>query len=311
MSLDQSRRSFLTQSAAALGASWVASPGATVWAGEKPFRGKFSICNETFGDWAFDRAFAFAAECGYQGTEIAPFTIAEYVTDVSAQRRQEIRKQAEAAGLQVVGLHWLLAKTKGFHLTSPYRDVRRKTAEYLGELARFCADLGGKLIVFGSPQQRNLAEGVSRDDGMKYAAEVFTETLPVLEKTDVRLAVEPLSHKITNFLSTAAEAVELVRKVNDPRCRLILDCLAMASEPTPIPKLIHQFQADLIHFHANDPNSQGPGFGDLDFGPIFQALREIDFANWVSVEVFDYKPGPERLARESIDYMKKCLAATS
>jgi hypothetical protein len=80
---------------------------------ERPFQFKYAICNETFGDWPLEKAFAFAAECGYQGIEIAPFTIADYATDISETRRAEIRRLAEKAGLTVVGLHWLLAKTKG------------------------------------------------------------------------------------------------------------------------------------------------------------------------------------------------------
>jgi len=123
----------------------------------------------------------------------------------------------------------------------------------------------------------------------------------------VTLALEPLSHRITNFLQTAAEAVELIGRVDSPHCRLILDCLAMSTEPTPIPDLIRKYQKLLVHFHANDPNSQGPGFGKLDFVPILRALSDIGFAGWVSVEVFNYKPGAERLARESIQYMRKCL----
>ena len=306
------RRSFVKHSAAAVGtALGVLGTGnlpRALGAVGKEFRGKFAICNETFGDWPFERAFALSAECGYTGIEIAPFTISNYVTDISAKRRQEIRRQAERAGLEVVGLHWLLARTKGFHLTSPDRDVRKKTAEYLGELARFCADLGGKLLIFGSPKQRNLLEGVSKEQGMQYAAEVLCETLPALDKTGVGLALEPLSPRTTNFLRTAADAVALIEKVDSPRCRLILDCLAMSHESKPQAELIRQYRSELIHFHANDPTSLGPGFGKLDFVPIFRALQEIDYQGWVSVEVFNYKPGPERLARESINYMKKCIA---
>ena len=316
MTRNLTRRQFGQQTAAALGTGFgiagINSLPALLGSEKvqkKRFRGKFSICNETFRDWPFDKAFAFAAECGYQGIEIAPFTISNDVTDISAQRRKVIRKQAEKAGLQVVGLHWLLAKTKGIHLTSPDRDVRRKTAEYLGALAQFCSDLGGKLLIFGSPRQRNLMKGVSRQNGLKYAADVLQAALPAFEKTNIRLALEPLSPKTTNFLRTAAEAMELVKMVDSPRCRLILDCLAMSGgESKPIPELIRKHRRELIHFHANDPNAQGPGFGKLDFVPIFKALGEIAYGGWVSVEVFNYKPGPERLARESIQYMKRCLA---
>ena len=136
---------------------------------------------------------------------------------------------------------------------------------------------------------------------------MIRETLPLLEKTGVMLALEPLSPKATNFLRTARETVQLVKMVDAPRCRLILDCHAMASESKPVPELIREHREILVHLHANDPNRKGPGFGELDFVPIFKALREIDFRRWVSVEVFDYTPGAERLARESIDYMKRCL----
>ena len=60
--------------------------------------------------------------------------------------------------------------------------------------------------------------------------------------------------------------------------------------------------------NACDPNRKGPGFGDLDFVPIFRALRDVNFKGWASVEVFDYTPGAERLTRESIDYMRRTLA---
>ena len=268
---------------------------------------KFAICNETFKDWPFERAFDFAAECGYTGIEIAPFTIANYAGDISAAKRTEVRRQADAAGLEVVGLHWLLAKTDGFYLTSPDRSVRGKTADYFGQLARLCAELGGKVMVCGSPQQRNLLPGVTRDEAMNYAAEVFRAVLGVLEETDVVVALEPLGPGETDFLVTTSDAVELAEMIASPQVRLHLDCKAMVTESTPIADLIARHHAMLAHFHANDANLQGPGFGELDFVPILRALGEVDYGGWVSVEVFDYRPGIERLARESIEYIEACL----
>ena len=268
----------------------------------------FAICNETFGDWPFDRAFAVASECGYTGIEIAPFTIHADARQISQAQRAEVRRQAEAAGLEVVGLHWLLAKTEGCHLTSADGEVRRHTADYLAELARLCRDLGGSVLVFGSPQQRNCADGMDTDTALAYAAEVFGSLVPTLEETETVLAVEPLGPAEGNFLNTAAEAVRLITMVDSPRCRLHLDTKAMSSEAVPMPGIIRENAALLQHFHVNDPNLLGPGFGELDFVPILQALRAIDYRSWVSVEVFDYSPGPERLARESIEYLKSCLA---
>jgi len=269
----------------------------------------FAICNETFRDWPFEKAFAFAAGCGYTGVEIAPFTIAQWATEITPARRVEVRRQAEAAGLDVVGLHWLLAKTEGIHVTSPDPGVRKRTSAYLVELVRLCADLGGKVLVFGSPQQRNLLPGVSLASATDYAAEVFESVVPALEEAGAVLALEPLGPAETTFLVTTADAVALVRRIASPHVRLHLDCKAMATEATPIPELIAGNREMLAHFHANDPNLQGPGFGQLDFVPILETLQAIGYGGWVSVEVFDYTPGVERLARESIRYMQSCLGA--
>jgi sugar phosphate isomerase/epimerase len=305
-----SRRVFLKQAGAAAGLGAVCSltgstPVAAAPDEDAPVRMKYAMCNESFEDWPQDRVFQFIGRCGYAAVEIAPFTIEKYVTEVSAERRKTLRRQADAAGIEIVALHWLLAKTEGLHLTSPDAAVREKTTQYLVELARFCKDLGGSIMVFGSPKQRNLMPGVSREEGLKFATEVLRGAMPKLAKLGVVLALEPLSPGATNFMRTAAEAVELAEMVDSPNCRLLLDCKAMVTEPTPIPDLIRKYASWLVHFHVNDPNLRGPGMGEMDFLPVFQALHDIRFDGWVSVEVFDFAPGPEALARESIQYMKR------
>jgi sugar phosphate isomerase/epimerase len=266
---------------------------------------KFAICNETFVDWPIERGFEFAARCGYEGVEIAPFTIDADARKISEVQRAGIRRGAEDAGLEIIGLHWLLAKTEGLYLTSPDKATRQRTIDYLKALVRLCYDLGGKVMVFGSPQQRVLLPGVSNDDAMGYAEHVFSEIVEDLESADVTLAIEPLSPEWGPFLNTAAEGVQLIERIGSPNVRLHLDCIAMSTEATTIPDLLRANRQLLEHFHANDPNKQGPGMGDLDFRPILEALGEIEYRGWVSVEVFDYSPGPERLAKESIEYLEK------
>ncbi len=271
-----------------------------------PFR--YAICNETFGDWPLAKACDFAAECGYSGIEIAPFTLAPLATDLSAQARGDLRRTIARSGLDCVGLHWLLAKTEGFHVAHPAADVRGRTVDYLGELARLCHDLGGRVLVFGSPKQRSLLPGVTPERAVDHIHEVFSRLVPVLEATDTVVALEPLSPVETDVLTTTAETCRLIERIGSPHVRLHLDVKAMASEETPIPEIIVASARHLEHFHANDVNLQGPGFGAVDFAPIFGALDEVRYAGWVSVEVFDYAPGPERLARESIAYMSRIEA---
>ncbi|MGL6076648.1 MAG: sugar phosphate isomerase/epimerase family protein [Fimbriiglobus sp.] len=267
---------------------------------------KYAICNETFGDWDHARVCATVAECGYTGLEVAPFTLAPLITDVSAAKRAELRQQAEAAGVQIIGLHWLLAKTEGFELTSPDRAVRERTGDYLADLAYAAADLGGNILVLGSPKQRNIPQGYTHAQADEFALDTLRHCLRALEKTQVVLCLEPLTKAETNFLNSAAEGVGMIRRLGHPYVKLHLDVKAMSGECAPIPDIIRANADQMHHFHANDPNLRGPGFGDQDFRPIMAALRDARYNGWVSVEVFDYTPDPVTIARESLAYMKAC-----
>jgi sugar phosphate isomerase/epimerase len=119
--------------------------------------------------------------------------------------------------------------------------------------------------------------------------------------------MEPLAPADTDFVQTCADGVRLIEMVNYPNFVLHLDVKAMSSEPTPVAELIRRYAARAGHFHANDANLRGPGFGDTDFVLIFRALRDAGYDRWVSVEVFDYKPDPETIARRSIEYMQECV----
>jgi sugar phosphate isomerase/epimerase len=270
---------------------------------------RYAICNETFQDWPFPKAFRFAKECGYTGIEFAPYTLHKNAYKITADQRESVRRLAEGEGLEVVGLHWLLAFTEGYYLTSPERDVRQQTSLYLQELARLCRDLGGSILVLGSPKQRNLLPGVSHQQAMEFAAEVIGEAIPTFMECNTTLAVEPLGPEEGDFLRTADLGAELIEMVGSPRCQLHLDVKAMSSEGGPVEGIIRRHADRTVHFHANDANRRGPGMGKIDFVPILNALREVGYAGWISVEVFDYAPGVEALARESIKNLRHAAAA--
>jgi sugar phosphate isomerase/epimerase len=272
---------------------------------------RYAICNETFEGWDHRRVCEFVAALGYDGLEVAPFTLAGRITDVSAARRRELRQQAEDCGLNVVGLHWLLARTEGLQLTSPDPAVRQATADYLAALARSCADLGGDILVFGSPAQRRIPAGKTKGEAVNFAVDTFRRARGPIADAGVRLCLEPLAPPEADFITSCADAVEILDRIGDPHFVLHLDVKAMSSEETPVPELIRRYIDRTAHFHANDPNRRGPGFGAVDFVPILRALRQSGYNGWVSVEVFDYSPDPETIARESLRYMRECEAVAS
>ncbi len=269
---------------------------------------KYAICNETFGDMPLEQAMTMARDAGYTGWEVAPFMLTEDIRQYSKEDRQQYRKTAQSHGLQIIGLHWLLAKTTGIHLTSLDEKICQDTSEYIGELAKLCRDLEADVMVLGSPQQRNFPDHQTSQQAMQCAADCLKSVLPTLEEQQVRIAIEPLGRGEGNFLNTAALGRELMEMVDSPWVGLHLDVKAMSDEPTPVPDIIREQADSTLHFHANDPNLLGPGMGDVDFRPIFEALKDTGYDGWVSVEVFDYSPGPETILRES---MANMLAAQS
>lgn len=269
---------------------------------------RYAICNETFEGWDHGRVCQTVAELGYQGLEVAPFTLAPRITDVSQAQRRQLRQQAEACGLQIIGLHWLLAKTEGLQLTSADAGVRQRTADYLAELARCTRDLGGNLMVFGSPAQRRIPAGATRAQATDFALDTFQRAAPAFADAGVMLCLEPLSPPEADFINTCAEAQAILDRLAHPQFALHLDVKAMSTDDGPTPDLIRRHGKTAGHFHANDANRRGPGFGATEFIPIFQALKDSGYPGWVSVEVFDYSPDPVTIARESIWHMRECAA---
>ncbi len=266
---------------------------------------RFAICNEIFKGWGLEATMAYATQAGYDALEIAPFTIAKYVTDISAAERRKIREASNRSGLAISGIHWVLAQAEGMYLNHADKDVRERTATYLCELVDFCADIGGQTIVAGSPKQRNVLAGTSAEQAWEWARETFERSVQQALKRGVTICLEPLSPAETNFINTAAEAIRFVKQFESPRMKIILDVKAMSSESKPIPQIIAESWPHFAYFHANDKNLKGPGFGEVDFKPIAAALKQTGYDGYVSVEVFTFEEGPEVIATRSIEYLKK------
>jgi sugar phosphate isomerase/epimerase len=269
----------------------------------------FAICNEIFQNWSLEDTFSFAAKTGYDAVEIAPFTIANYVTDISAPERARIRELAQKNKIAISGIHWVLVQAEGMYLTDPSAEVRGKTSQYFSDLVDFCADIGGKTIVVGSPKQRNLLPGVTFEKAWEYATEVFRDPVMQAERRAVTICLEPLAPAETNFINTAAQAIEFVSQLHTPHFKIILDVKAMSSESKTIPDIIRDSWPNFAYFHANDKNLKGPGFGDVDFHPIAKALKEVGYRGYVSVEVFNFEEGPEAIATRSLEYLKRVFGS--
>lgn len=266
---------------------------------------KFAICNETFQGWEIEDIFRTAKEIGYDGVEIAPFTLADSVEEITPARRREIVQSAADIGIEIVGLHWLLVKPEGLYINHPDAAIRRRTRDYLDALIRFCGDLGGKVLVFGSPKQRSVHPDLTYDQAWGYARDTFAHCADTAEEAGVYLCIEPLARAETDFVNTVTEALRMVRDVGHPNFRTMIDIKAISDDGRPLPAIIEEADGMAMHVHVNDASGRGPGNGDTDFVPIGKALKKIGYNGYCSVEVFDYKPDPVTIARDSLAYLKQ------
>jgi sugar phosphate isomerase/epimerase len=264
---------------------------------------KFAICNEIFRGWKLEDTLAYAKRIGYSAVEIAPFTLADSVMDIPAGERQKLRDSATRIGIEIAGIHWVLVKPEGLYMNHTDPAIRQQTSDYFRELVDFCADIDGKVIVVGSPKQRNIMPRVTAEQGWDWAANTFRDAVRQAEVRNVTICFEPLGPAETNFINTAADGIRFAQQFNSPNFKIILDVKAMCSEFKPIPQIIRESHPHFAHFHANDKNLKGPGFGEVDFKPIAEALRQVGYNGYVSVEVFNFDEGPEVIATKSLEYL--------
>lgn len=273
---------------------------------------KYAICNETFQGWDWASTCHKVAEIGYNGIEIAPFTLTDDVRDLSSHARKVISNTAKRSGLEITGLHWLLVSPRGLSVTSDDESVRKETSNYLLALVEFCGDIEGKNLVLGSPAQRRLPDCNAEKSADLLAEERLYQCLiPALdaaEKRGVVICLEPLPAPEADFILTLAEAESLILKWNHPSLRTIFDVKSASSETESFSILIEKYFQLIAHIHANDANRRGPGFGSTDYNPIFESLSKLNYDGYISVEVFDYLPDPVTIARESLNYLKRTEA---
>jgi sugar phosphate isomerase/epimerase len=267
---------------------------------------RVSLCNEVIRDMPFREQAEFAAALGYDGLEIAPFTLdAERPHQIASAEIARLRVVAESAGLKISGLHWLLVAPQGLSITSADAAVRNKTHEVMRGVIDLCAGLGGSYLIHGSPAQRALTPGKEDDDRAR-AVDFFAAAAEHAQSAGVTYCLEPLSHNETNFVLTLAEASEIVAQVGSSAFQAMIDCKAASqSETDDIAILLarHLPTGLIRHVHFNDPNMRGPGQGELDFAPIVRALADLSYDGWIGIEPFDYVPDGRTCAARAMGYV--------
>ena len=268
---------------------------------------KIALCNEVLGALPLEDQCELAARLGYDGLEIAPFTLGESLEAIDAREARRLRGVVESSGLVVTGLHWLLVRPAGLSLTDPDAAVRARTLEVVRRLIALCAELGGAVLVHGSPKQRQIAPGESHATANGRLIEFLAEAARAAADHGVTYCLEPLGRAETALINTVAEAAEIVRTVDSPALRTMIDCSAAgATEAEPVADLIDRWLPTglIAHVQVNDPNRRAPGQGEMKFAPIFAALQRHGYNGTVAVEPFDYVPDGPGAAAFAAGYLR-------
>ncbi|MBN1998301.1 TIM barrel protein [candidate division KSB1 bacterium] len=269
---------------------------------------RYAMCNESLQEKSWEQQCEIFGKAGYTGVEIAAFTLVENgVSEISAQKRKDMVAAMKNNGLECAGLHWLLAPPpKGLHFTTPDKSVRDKTIAYLNELIDFCGDLGGTVMVFGSPKQRNALD-ISVDEAKKYFAEGLAAVADHAQERKVKILLETLDSSQTDVVNTMAEALEIIEKINHPAIQTMFDFHNTADEKESFVELLKKYHKNIYHVHVQEMDGQylGTGDGAIKFVDAFQFLKNIKYCGWVSLEVFDFSPGGEKIAVESFKVLKR------
>jgi sugar phosphate isomerase/epimerase len=278
-----------------------------------PVSYRFAICNELFQDTPLERVCKEVRELGYEGLEIAPFTLSADPASLSKPQREEIVRTIAGEGLEFAGLHWLLTVPPGLHVTTRDELVRKRTWDYVYSLIDLCADLIGSatrppVIVFGSPKQRSSTDGLSKKAVDIFACEL-AQVAPRAEARGVKLLIEALSASQTDVVNTLSEAVAMVKQIDSPAVATMFDVHNAVDEQDSHPALVRQFAPYIRHVHVNEMDGREPGMGDYDFAALSRALSDINYSGWVSVEAFDFSRDPRQVAERAINHLRACLPA--
>lgn len=271
---------------------------------------KLSVCNELYGETDFAESCRSLKRAGWDGVEIAPFTLLRDATRLPAARRREVRDIVGSEGLEFVGLHWLTVGPEGLQVTAPDAAVRRRSWEYVRGLVELCADLrqGGRrggVMVFGSPAQRRATGGLTPAQAEANYIDGVRSIVPDLEGAGVTLCVEALPLGQCDVVTTLDRAAEIVEEVGSPMVQTMFDSHNAVDEAEPHAALVARHWPKIRHIHVNELDGSYPRpEGGYDFKPVLQVAQDRGFDGWVSMEVFDFAPGPEKIVNESLAYLR-------
>jgi len=239
---------------------------------------------------------------GFDALEIAPSRLWTEPVQAPAAERRRLVRWSEDHELPIVSIHSLFYTRPDLGLFRD-RDTEQNTIRYLHDLGVLAAELGARVMVFGSPRNRRRG-GLPMEEALRRAAAFFHEAACGLEGTGVCLVIEPLRPDESDFINTSEEGRHLVEKAEHPLFQLHLDAKSVAAEPGDFPTILRLALPHLRHFHVNDPGLGEVGATGLYHEALGAALRSSGYDRCVSIEMKTL-PGHREAISRSASFVKK------
>ncbi|GGD44049.1 sugar phosphate isomerase/epimerase family protein [Aureimonas glaciei] len=229
--------------------------------------------------WSEDecaRAIARTAEVGFDFIE-APALDPSLIDPVFT------RRQLEAAG---IGINFSLGLSFDSDISSGDADKRRRGRQKLEDAVAVCRDCGGEFIggilysVFGKYDRPPTADGIAQ------SAETLGAVAEIAARSGITLVLEVVNRYETNICNTAAQGVEMVRRVGAPNVKVHLDVYHMNIEESDIAAALADTGEYLGYFHTGDSHRGYLGSGTIDLAQVFRALVRMKYQGPITFESF-------------------------
>ena len=219
---------------------------------------------------------------GFDGVEVPLFRPDEFPS-------QLIRTATTSNGLECTICSVLV---QGLSLISDDKAVRDKTRRHLRDVVEASAAAGAKVLAGPLYSPVGYLPGRRRtQDEWNWAVEAYRELGDVLESYDVTLAIEPLNRFETFFLNTAEDARKLCDEVGHARVGVLFDTFHANIEERDIAAGYRTVGSRLKHVHTCENNRGTPGNGHVEWDAVFQALRDLKYDGWLTIESFGFALG--------------------
>jgi sugar phosphate isomerase/epimerase len=239
-----------------------------------------------------------AAELGYDGVELALLD----KDQVDINRVKELINKYNME-IPVISSGQVFAGSN-LWFTSPDVDKRNKTIEVFKGLIDVAVEFGAMVNI--GRVRGFIEEGETKEIAEQRFTEVVKEIADYANKSDVRLILEPVNRYEINFINNLDQGVELIDKYEIKGLGLMPDVFHMNIEDASIEGNLKKYISYIDYIHFADSNRLAPGWGHLDFNSIVNALKEVKYDGWISVEIFP-EPDPDSAAEQAIKYLRTLI----